>query len=236
MIQIGVRRKWQKLLELYRERGFRKTVAELLRVLITSIWHREVVFIRGRIIEGLTFFGSNEEVDASTVECRTLQSPLAIEQVKQEIPASFRDSTDSLKKRLEEGCIVILARKQREGTQEHEVLGYLIAEKGVFSALGRKIKVGPDVLYFHYYEVLPAYRRKGIANLLVRAMEDYARSNGLRKYYALVSAKNPVARQILRGKSNEMLGKVERMSILRGLYVRETPWQEIEKTLRKLGD
>ena len=67
-------------------------------------------------------------------------------------------------------------------------------------------------------------------------MEDYARSNGLRQYYALVSAKNTVARQILRGKSNEMLGKVERVSILRGLYVRETPWQEIEKTLRKLGD
>jgi ribosomal protein S18 acetylase RimI-like enzyme len=231
-----MKRKWQEFLKVSRERGLRRTVVEVLRVLTTSVWHHEMVFVRGRIIEGRTSSESNEEVDDSAVECTILQAPFALEQVKQEIPASFRDSPDDLKKRLEEGCIVILARQQREGTQRHEVLGYLIAEKGSFSALGRKRKAGPDVLYGHYIEVLPEYRQKGIANLLVRAMEDYARSNGLRRYYALVSPKNPVARKILERHRHEWLGKVERVSILRGLYVWETPWEEIEKTLKKLGD
>lgn len=235
MIPIGAR-SWQTLLRVYREGGLGRTVVELLRVLTTSVCHHEVALIRGRIIGGPAFFEGREEVAGKTVECMTLESPRAIEQIRDEIPASFRDSPDSLKRRLAEGCTVILAREQREGAQGYRVVGYLIAEKGIFSAFGRKKKIATDVLYGHYYEVLPEYRQKGIGNLLVRPMEEYARSNGLKKYYALVSPKNPVAARILEGKSHERLGKVKRVSILRGLYVWETPWEAIEKTLRKLGD
>jgi ribosomal protein S18 acetylase RimI-like enzyme len=207
-------------------------VPELLRKLAASVWNREAVFVRGRTIGIQTPNG--EKVHAGPVEFLTLQSPSDIDAIARELPASFRDSPDRLKERLEEGCVVFLARALQKNPRRHEVVGYIIAEKGIFSALGRKRKVAPDVLYGHYIEVLPEYRRMGIANFLNRNMEEYARRNGLRKYYSTVSSKNRVATRILREKSRENLGKVERVSIFRGLYVWETPWEEIEKTLRKL--
>jgi ribosomal protein S18 acetylase RimI-like enzyme len=165
-----------------------------------------------------------------------LQFPSDIDAIKHEMPASFRDSPGRLKERLQEGCVVILAFTRRKEPDGLAILGYLIAEKGVVSALGRKRTVAPDVLYGHYIEVLPEYRQMGIANFLNRNMEEYARRNGLRKYYSVVSTGNRIAARILRTKSRENLGKVERVSILRGLYVRETSWEEIEKILGKLDD
>lgn len=207
MIPIGAR-SWQTLLRVYREGGLGRTVVELLRVLTTSVCHHEVALIRGRIIGGPAFFEGREEVAGKTVECMTLESPRAIEQIRDEIPASFRDSPDSLKRRLAEGCTVILGREQREGAQGYRVVGYLIAEKGIFSAFGRKKKIATDVLFGHYYEVLPEYRQKGIANLLVRAMEEYARSNGLRSITHLCRLRIPSPHGFSRGKVTRGSGKL----------------------------
>jgi L-amino acid N-acyltransferase YncA len=231
-----VARQWQKLLEPYRKRGLRETALELFRKLAKSAWRREAVFIRGRIIADQASVDGSEESDGSPVDCMILQSPSDIDAIEHEMPASFRDSPGRLKERLHEGCIVILAFTRRREAHGHEILGYLIAEKGVVSALGRKRKVASDVLYGHYIEVLPEYRKMGIANFLNRTMEGYARRNGLRKYYSVVSTKNRIAARILRRKSRENLGKVERVSILRGLYVWETSWEKIEKILSKLDD
>jgi ribosomal protein S18 acetylase RimI-like enzyme len=231
---VEVARRWQRLLELYRKGGLRETALELFRKLAKSVWHREAVFIRGRIIDDQTSAGGNEPIGVSPVECMTLQFPSDIDAIKHELPASFRDSPGRLKERLQEGCIVILAFTRRKEPHGHEILGYLIAEKGVVSALGRKRKVAPDVLYGHYIEVLPEYRQTGIANVLNRNMEEYARRNGLRKYYSVVSTKNRIAARILRTKSRENLGKVERVTILGGIYMWETPGEEIERILRKL--
>ncbi|MGH7835482.1 MAG: GNAT family N-acetyltransferase [Candidatus Binatia bacterium] len=229
-----MKRRWQKLLKLYREVGLRRTVLQLLRMLSSYVWQRETVFIRGRIIDDQTSAGSNEPIGVSPVECMTLQFPSDIDAIEHELPASFRDSPDRLKERLQEGCIVILACKRRKKNHGHEILGYLIAEKGVFSALGRKRNVAPDVLYGHYIEVLPEYRRMGIANFLNQNMEEYARGNGLRKYYSVVSTKNRIAARTLGRKNRENLGSVERVTIMGGLYVWQTPWQQIENILNKL--
>jgi L-amino acid N-acyltransferase YncA len=234
--EVEVARRWQKLQELCRERGIEAAVPEFFRKLAASVWNREAVFVRGRMIGIQTPDSVSEKIHGCPVECVTLQSPSDIDAIARELPASFRDPPERLKQRLQEGCIVILARARRAEAPGHEILGYLIAEKGVFSALGRKRRIAADVLYGHYIEVAPQYRRMGIANSLNRAMEEYARRNGLRKYYSVVSTRNRLAARILGRKSREKLGKVERVSILRGFYTRETPWEKIERILGKLDD
>ena len=229
-------RKLQKLLTMYREVGRRGTLAALGKWLVESVCHREVQYIRGRNIKSQD---RNSSETTGTVGDRTegyviLETPESVNEFKHELPSSFRDSPVTLEGRLEEGCFVILARKQQENSAEWKVIGYLIAERGVFSVLGEKRNVGSDVLYGHYYEVLPEFRLQGIGNLMIHVMEEYARQNGLKRYYALVSPKNAIAVRNLERKSDEILGKAERVSILRGLYRWQTPWEKIEKMLARL--
>jgi len=163
-----------------------------------------------------------------------VQSSASLWPFENEIPNSFRDSADRLKRRLDEGCLIIFALKRTEG-QRHAILGYILAERGVFSALGRKLKIGPDVLFGHYIEVLPQYRHSGITKCLLNAMDDYCFKHGITKYCGSVSSRNSAAMAALASKSHEIIGKVEKISIFRGMFVWETPSDVIKKAIDAIG-
>jgi len=83
---------------------------------------------------------------ASETECLIVDSVEALQAVGWEIPESFRDSVMELGKRVNRGCVVCLARRPRADGTGKEVVGYEIAERRVFSALGRRIAMGDEVM------------------------------------------------------------------------------------------
>jgi len=87
-----------------------------------------------------------------------IASPGALDAVASEIPATFRDSVGELRRRVAEGCIVCLARRASK-----EVVGYELAERGVFSALGRRRTVAATVIFFALGgSVAPSWRGQRI--------------------------------------------------------------------------
>ena len=109
-------------------------------------------------------------------------------------------------------------------------------KKGVFSALGRKALLSPDILFVHYIEVLPGYRSQGIAKSLLRATYEYCERRGLKRTITVRSPRNQLSGQAFRQAkdSYRILGEMERISILRGLIVWHTPWRKIERAIAGL--
>src|SRR5215510_8685948 len=126
---------------------------QLLRRLLSALYHREAQYIFVRKIEAQQARPAlNKAVEQMGITCLFVESLEAWQKVEAEIPSSIRDSANQLRQRVAQGCLVILARRSKSSGTGHEVLGYGIYEPGVFSALGRKGKVSSDVLFNHYLE------------------------------------------------------------------------------------
>ena len=104
-----------------------------------SFLHREVVEIFGRVIADDRYF------DISALDPRlesvVVESTKFLEPYRHEIPSSFRDSFARLKERLAQGCVLFLVRAPKEDGLGHEMIGYSLAERGVFSALGIRKRI-----------------------------------------------------------------------------------------------
>src|SRR5262245_41352023 len=108
----------------------------------------------------------------------------------------------------------------------------MLFERGIFSALGRKGRIASDILFTHYEEILPEYHGQRLADVMRRALEVYCRAQRVTKRCSVVSPTNqPSLRSSLRS-GYTIAGTVARVSILRGLFTWETPWESIEKVLR----
>ena len=195
-----------------------------------SFLHREVVEIFGRVIADDRYF------DISALDPRlesvVVESTKFLEPYRHEIPSSFRDSFARLKERLAQGCVLFLVRAPKEDGLGHEMIGYSLAERGVFSALGIRKRISPEILFVHYAEVLPAHRRKGITKFLMKARLEYCERNGLKRTVDVRSPRNRLAVQAFPpGVGHHRLGIVQRVSLLRGLFVYQTPWQKIQKAI-----
>jgi ribosomal protein S18 acetylase RimI-like enzyme len=167
------------------------------RKLAKSIWRRESAYVSARdVAQNLARFGKTDFPPG--IECVVVESPEAIEAYRDEIPSSFRDSAERLKQRLAEGCVVFLARLPKQNGQDRRVVGYRLAEKGVFSVLDLKSKVSHDILFIHYIEVLPAFRRQKVARFLVRASLEYCAAKGLKKTLTVGSPLNELSAKAFR--------------------------------------
>jgi GNAT superfamily N-acetyltransferase len=199
---------------------------------IRLVYSHDVQYVRGRIVHDPIVELNTSNNDK--IECIVVESVASLRRFENEILNSFRDSAERLKKRLYEGRIVIFALKRTEA-QRHAIIGYILAERGVFSALGRKLKIAPDLLFGHYIEVLPPYRQSGVAKFLLHAMDEYCFKNGITKYCGSVSSRNSAAMTALATKSNEVVGKVKRISIFGGIFIWETPSDAIKKAIDAIG-
>jgi GNAT superfamily N-acetyltransferase len=169
------------------------------------------------------------------IDCLIVDSVATLQAVGWEIPETFRDSVMELGKRVNRGCVVCLARRKRDDGDGHEVVGYELSEPGVFSAMGRRIAVADGIVFSHYAEVLPEYRGQRIHGLMFATRDAYYRQRGGRIICGVCLPDNHASLRALRRDGAEVVGTVERASILRGRFVWDTPADRIDKLLRAVS-
>lgn len=225
-----------RLRQTYQARGLIGVLRLLARRALATLYRRETQHIFVRRIPGHASRPLlSEAAEPGGTTCLFVESAAALREVEGEIPPAIRDSVDQLRKRLAEGCSVVLARRPHASGTGHDVIGYAINEPGVFSALGRRGRVSSDYLFNHYIEVLPEYRGQRIADVMRRAMDEYGRMRGFTRRCSVVSPVNESSRRSNLRYGLIHAGTVARVSILGGLYVWDTPWEDVERALR-VGD
>jgi len=121
----------------------RALLGQLRRTVRTSLFSRQRQYITLKHIGGATP-EAPPPTDGRT-ECLIVDSPEALDAIADDICASFRDSVSALRARVARGCVLCVARRPRTDRPGSVVVGYEIAERGIFSALGRRIAVPSDV-------------------------------------------------------------------------------------------
>ena len=165
------------------------------------------------------------------VECLVVDAVATLAALSPRFPVEFRDSVHRLQRRLGQGCVLSLARYRDVNGVSH-VVGYELAERGVFSALGRRRRVGADVVFSHWAEVLPAYRGRRIHALLFAARDAYFGARGAKIVVGVVSPRNRASLRALERAGSRVAGDVERVELLGGVIAWDTPWERIDQVLK----
>lgn len=223
----------ERLVQKYRRLQLLCQEKRLAHALLATLYSRQVQYITLRRLDPPAAATAviTKAAREMEIECLVVDSPAALAAVAREIPAAFRDSVETLTQRVAQGCVVVLAWRPRQEGSGKEVVGYNISERGVFSALGRRSLISADVVFEHYMEVLPAYRGQRIVNLLSATRDEYFRQRGVRIRCGVISPQNHAALRSSPRKGSTIVGTVQRLSLLRGLFVWETPWEHIERAV-----
>jgi GNAT superfamily N-acetyltransferase len=230
-LNVRFRRACDKVRRTYRTQGVSAVLREIKRIAVAALYQRDAqhIFVR-RIPASGASIPRSEAAESLGVTCVFVESAAALRAIESEIPLSIRDSVDQLRQRLAQGCSVIVVRKpSRAG---HEVIGYGINEPGVFSALGRRGQLFPNVLFNHYLEILPEYRGQRIAHVMRIAMDEYCRMHGFTKRCTVVSPSNEASLRSNFRSGLVRVGMVARVSLLGGLFVWETPLETIRRAVQ----
>lgn len=205
-----------------------RLVRYLASVLPSALYWRQQQYITVKRLDRLLPAAASTPSD---IECLMVDSVAALQIVGWEIPESFRDSVMELGKRVNRGCVVCLARRRRDDGEGHEVVGYEIAERGVFSAMGRRIAAADDVVFSHYAEVLLEYRGRRIHGLMFATRDAYFRRRGGRVVCGVCLPHNHASLAALRRDGAVVVGTVEQVSLFRGRFVWNTPAERVHAVL-----
>jgi GNAT superfamily N-acetyltransferase len=230
-LKVRFRRACDRVRRTYRTQGVSTVLRKINRIVVAALYQRDAqhIFVWKIPASGASVPHS-EAAEGLDVACMFVESAAAFRAIERELPLSIRDSADQLRQRLAQGCSVIVVRKpSRAG---HEVIGYGINEPGVFSALGRRGQLFPDVLFNHYIEVLPEYRGQRIAHVMRSAMDEYCRMHGFTKRCTVVSPSNEASLRSTGRSGLVRVGMVARVSLLGGLFVWETPLETIRRAVQ----
>jgi hypothetical protein len=206
----------------------------VLRAAVSAVYSRQTQHIT---VKRLDLPAPVAPMDHETA-CLVVDSVDGLRGLRHEFPTTFRDSFDELARRVARGCVACLARRKRADGAGYQIIGYELAERGVFSALGRRKKVAADVVFSHWAEVLPAYRGQRIHGLMFAARDAFFRGRGGRMVVGVCAPRNRASLQALRRDGAVVVGRVKQISLLGRLIVWETPWSRIEHALdagRRLG-
>jgi hypothetical protein len=165
------------------------------------------------------------------VDCLVVDSVAGLAAVSPRFPPEFRDSAHRLQRRLGQGCVLTLARRRDANGVSH-VVGYELAERGVFSALGRRRPASADVIFSHWAEVLPAYRGRRIHGLLFATRDAYFGARGAKIVVGVVSPKNRASLRALERAGSSVAGDVQRVELFGGVLAWDTPWERIDRVLQ----
>ena len=190
-------------------------VGKLYRRQIITIMPLDEAIARRPMVEG--------------IECLAIDSVSALHTIASEIPATFRDSLDELKESVASGCVLCVARQSRANGDGTEIIGYEIAEQGVFSALGRRIRISQDVVFSHWAEVLPEHRGRRVHNALFAKRDEYFRSRGCTMVCGVCRPDNQASLNAQRRMGWYIAGNVERA--LLGLW--RTPDRAVHRIFEK---
>ncbi len=208
----------------------RALLGHLRRTVRASVFSRQRQYITLKHIAAESSEPAPAPSDGRT-ECIVVDSPEALDAVAADICASFRDSVSALRARVARGCVICVARRPRADGRGSVVVGYEIAERGIFSALGRRIAVPSDVIFSHYVEVLPAYRGQRIHRQLFATRDAYFRTRGGRVVCGVCAPQNQASLRALRRDGAAIVGTVERISLLRVFVLSYTPFDRIAQLL-----
>lgn len=210
-------------------RSASRVLRVLSRTVATALYCRELQHITVQPIAPDAAMAKRVSEDG-TVECVIVSSLEALEGLAPRISRAFRDSVSDLARRVAHGCVLTVALRRRERGMS-EVVGYELAEQGVFSALGRRRHISSEVVFSHWAEVLPAYRGRRIHALLFATRDAYFSERGGKIVVGVVAPRNRASLQALARAGSAVVGTVERRSLLRGAIARETPWPHIHHAL-----
>ena len=204
-------------------------LANLARAATTLAFSRQRQYITLKFLDQQTPPVTPSSDDGQT-ECLVVDSVAAFEVIAKDIGGSFRDSAADLRTRLLNGCVLSIARRRRHDGRL-QVVGYEIAERGIFSALGRRMPVADDVIFSHYVEVLPACRGRRIHHLLFSTRDAYFKQRGGRVVCGVCEPQNHASLQALRRDGALIVGVVERIAVLRVFVMSYTPFDRIAHLL-----
>lgn len=193
---------------------------------MAPVYHRRVQYITVKQLDDRA-----APAPSSEIHCVIADTPAALEALAPEIPKTFRDSIDELRRRVAHGCIVCAARRRRDDGAGYDVIGYELAERGVFSAHGRRRDVGAHVVFSHWAEVLPAYRGRRIHGLMFAARDAYVRRRGGKIVVGVCAPRNRASLHALSRDGAAVVGRVTQVTLLRGVATWDTPWERIEQAL-----
>jgi hypothetical protein len=229
--------KLMKLGSLYSNHGVLAVAKSVGRSVISSMCDYQIVEVRGRVIfdEDPAPTDREKKSDEKT-PCTLVESTEELEPFANEFCLRLRDSFAQLKRRIQQGCILILARRAKENGTGYEVAGYSIMEIGGFAAAGITGRIAKDILFVHYTEVANEYRGQRIAQVITRARNDYCREKGIKKSCTAHGPGNTSSERAFRKFGSRLLCYAVRVSLLRGLIVWHTPWRKIEAAIEQLDD
>jgi GNAT superfamily N-acetyltransferase len=208
-------------------------VRSALRVIWTlagAVYCRRRQYITVKRLDRVDAVTASHPDDGITT-CLVADSLDTLRAVASEIPSTFRDSVAELEKRVTEGCVVSLARRPRHDGRGMEVVGYELAERGVFSALDRRYAMALEVVFSHWAEVLPACRGQRIHGRLFAARDAYFRARGALMVCGVCAPRNRASLRALHRDGAVIVGAVTRTTCLGRALVWETPWERIESVL-----
>jgi hypothetical protein len=228
--------KFKKLLQLYCADGVSGIAKAAGRSLISSVCDYQIQEVRGRTIADQDAAWSPPDSETElAIESSIIEPGGSLEPFSAEFTLQFRDSFDALKRRLDRGCTLSLARCARKDGAGKEIVAYSILERGGFSAAGIKGQISKSILFIHHTEVALEYRGRRIAQVLTAVMKEYCRSRGIKASVTAHTAGNtPSERAFRRVSGSRLLCHAVRVAFFRGLLVWRTPWKKIEKAIDSL--
>ena len=207
-----------------------RTIRAVGHTLASSLYSRQVQYITVQPIAPDAARARLTIADG-LVEGLVLDSVGALHALASQYPAAvFRDAVDELGARIASGCVVSLARLVSP-IGAGEIVGYELAERGVFSALGRRRIVGSEIVFSHWAEVSPRWRGQRVHALLFATRDAYFAARGGKIVCGVVAPRNRASLKALRRARSIIVGTVMRVAVL-GFVLWETPWERIEDAVR----
>jgi hypothetical protein len=227
--------KLHKLNELYCAEGLLPVAQAVTRSLASSLCDYQIQEVRGRVIWDQDPPPSDGVRRSHlATQCVIIETAEELQRYASEFRLPFRDSVESLERRVEQGCVLILVRRVLEAGCGHEIVGYSIMERGGFSAAGIKGRLPQNTVFVHHTEVAVKYRGQRIAETISRARNEYCRANGIKKSFNAHTPSNSTSKRAFRKFGSRVLCYAVRVSLLRGLVRWSTPWKRIERAIAGL--
>jgi len=227
-------RKRQHLRYLYRGGGLPAVLTWLVQAFLSPLYYREARHVLARKVPERNSLGSTSRGEGNVEgECIIVESPEALRAVEGEIPSSLTYSLESLQKHLAQGCVVFLIFCPKETRQGRAFVGYGIYQRDMLFVLGREKVVPLNILCSRYHEMLPEYRGQRYSDAMRFTRDEYCRKHGVKFLCGTAAPDNrPSLKSVLTRGGYQIVGTAVRVSILRGRFVWETPWEKIEAALR----
>jgi hypothetical protein len=202
-------------------------VAWFVRACVSPLYYREARYIVARKIPAV-----GSETESLDGQCLTVESLEALRAVEGEIPPAITYSLKRLRQYLAQGAVLFLIFRPKGPGQERAFVGYGIDQSRVLSVLRREKAAPFRILFTRYGETLPAYRGQRYNDTLRVAREEYCRKHALQFICGTVAPDNRSSLSVAARVGFHIVGTAVRVSILRGRFVWETPWERIEAALQ----